>query len=324
MELEFTNKVKEKAQSMGFHLVAVASAKESSWHEFYEWWLQQGFAAGMNYLHYQKEKRKSLRHIHPKAKSVVVCALAFEDKEEEKEEKKEGREKKSERGEKGYGKVARYAKGKDYHLTMKEKLEELARFIDREKNIGEEDKSLAYVDTGAISERSLGKEAGIGWIGKNSMLIHPKEGSWFYLGEVITSIELRPDAPMADHCGTCRRCIDACPTGAILENLRAIDSRKCISYLTIEHKGEIPAQYHTKIGNWLMGCDICQEVCPWNNLRLQKRRKSSPSASLFPLEEIFSMDKKAFKEKYSKTALSRPKLEGLKRNAKILEENQKE
>ena len=313
-EIEFTKRVKDKAKSIGFHLVAVASAKENSRHEFYEWWLQQGYGAGMDYLHYQKEKRRNPKHIHPHAKSIVVCALAFEEEKASTVDQEK----------KGHGKIARYAKGTDYHYTMKEKLQELASFIDVEKNIPAESKSLSYVDTGAISERSLGKEAGIGWIGKNSMLIHPKEGSWFYLGEVITAAKLQEDTPIADHCGVCRRCIDACPTGAILENLRAIDSRKCISYWTIEHRGDIPKEYHKKMGNWLMGCDICQEVCPWNSLRLQKRRKHAPSTAFISLQEFSSMDKEQFRKKYAKTPLSRPKLEGLQRNAKILKENQKQ
>ena len=152
------------------------------------------------------------------------------------------------------------------------------------------------------------------------MLIHPEEGSWFWIGEVITRAELIPDSPMADRCGKCRACIDACPTQAIFEGIRAIDSRRCLSYLNIENRGTIPKEFETKMDSWVLGCDICQEVCPWNQQTLRTGRKEigAPPVELVSLDEIMNMTPEQFQHKYKKRAVSRPKLVGLKRNARAV------
>ncbi len=322
-------KLKAYAKSLGFRLVGLANPDDLPSLDFYDWWLNQGFAAEMHYLKRQRSRRKSLSQLLPGIQSVIVCALPFPGPPPEASDQdlpEVNSEPNSEANRSGIpsGKVARYAVGEDYHFVIKAKLEKIAMKLDAEYSVPKKNRSLAYVDTGAIPERSLGVLAGIGWVGKNAMLIHPEEGSWLWLGEILTTVKFTPDIPQADRCGTCRRCIDTCPTNAIQEGTRTIDSRKCISYLTIEHRGEIPEKYHRAIGDWLLGCDICQDVCPWNQQSLRKGRKKSgaPIVEQIPLQDLLSMGNNEFNTRYKKRALSRPKLKGLQRNAKIIEKNQ--
>jgi epoxyqueuosine reductase len=303
--------VKNKAAALGFHLTGISGLLSEGSTEFHEWWVDQGFGAGMNFLRQQRERRKSLEEILPGAKSAVVVALRFPGAPDPLPRDHASRP---------YGKIARYALHEDYHGRLLPMLEELARFIDAEYGVSG---SLAYVDTGAVSERALAEAAGIGWIGKNAMLIHPEEGSWFWLGEVITRADLPIDAPLADRCGTCRRCLDACPTGAIFEEIRAIDSRKCLAYLNIEHRGPIPAEFHKPMGDWLLGCDICQEVCPWNAQSLRKARaqEGAPPVEFVPVEEILALTPEEFRARYKHRAVERAKFAGLQRNAEIVKKN---
>lgn len=275
--------------------------------EFNEWWVNQGYGADMNYLRTQLPRRKSIESVLSEAKSVVVCALRFPggDSSLPIEES---------------GKVARYALQSDYHDRLLPMLKSLALHIDSTCQV---EGSISYVDTGPLNERALGAQAGLGWIGKNSMLIHPEEGSWFWLGEVITRAKLEPDSPLPDHCGKCRKCIDACPTNAIFEDIRALDSRKCISYWNIEQKAAIPKEIATKMGDWLLGCDICQEVCPWNSHSLKKARKDigAPPVEWIPLDEILSLDAADFQTRFKGRAHSRAKQKGLERNARAIQKN---
>lgn len=301
--------IQTKAHDLGFHLAGISGALSRKEIEFHEWWVSQGFGAEMNFLKLQKQRRKSLEEILPGAKSVIVCALRFP-----------GAPKTQLDPNITYGKIARYALHEDYHGRLLPKLEELARFVDATCGVSG---SLAYVDTGAISERSLAVQAGLGWIGKNSMLIHPEEGSWFWLGEVITRAELSTSERISDHCGKCRKCLDACPTGAILEEIRAVDSKKCLSYWNIEHRGAIPDHLHKPMGDWLLGCDICQEVCPWNSHSLKKARsqEGEPPLEYIPVEEILALTEEEFKLRFKSRAVSRAKYAGLKRNAEIVKKN---
>jgi epoxyqueuosine reductase len=302
---------KEKAKQLGFALCGITGALPRKQTEFFEWWVGQGFGAGMHYLKTQKKRRKSVSEILPGAKSVVVCAMRFPGGESSTP---------ADISERPYGKVARYALHEDYHDTILPLLEQLALCIDGAAQVTG---SLAYVDTGALSERAFAAEAGIGWVGKHSLLIHPEEGSWFWLGEVITKAEMQFDEPIADHCGKCRRCVDACPTGAILENLRSVDARKCLPYWNIEHRGPMPEEFKKPMGDWLLGCDICQEVCPWNAHSLKKGRQAigEPPVEYIAVDEILGLGKEEFKAKYKGRALERAKLEGLQRNAEIVKEN---
>lgn len=299
---------KAKALSLGFHLCGVTGALPRGRTEFYEWWVRQGFGAGMDYLRRQVKRRKSVEEILPGARSVVVVAMRYPGGDSAPP---------PDLSERAYGKIARYALHQDYHDTIKPLLEQLGQAIDQEAGTTG---SLSYVDTGPLSERAFAQEAGIGWVGKNSLLIHREEGSWLWLGEVITKAELSPDSPASDHCGTCRRCIDACPTGAILEGLRSVDSRKCIPFWNIEQKGEIPHTLRKGMGDWLLGCDICQEVCPWNAQSARKGRPEPP-VEWVPVDEILAMEEQEFKARYKGRAVERAKLEGLKRNARIVKEN---
>lgn len=301
--------VKNRAAELGFALCGVTGHLGRKETEFYDWWVDQGFGADMFFLKTQKARRKSIDQLLPGARSVVVCALRFP----------EGvAPVPLDAGERAYGKVARYALHEDYHGRLLPLLETLAREID--ERAGTEG-ALAYVDTGAISERAFAKAAGLGWVGKHSLLINQQEGSWFWLGEIITRAEIAADSPVADRCGTCRRCIDACPTGAIFENLRAVDSRKCLSYWNIEHRGAIPAHLHKPMGDWLLGCDICQEVCPWNAQAARSGRAGDPPVEYIAVEEILGLSPEEFKTRYKSRAVSRAKLAGLQRNAAIVKKN---
>lgn len=308
--LSVSEKIKKKASDLGFSLCGITGAVAPGKIEFHEWWVDQGFGADMFFLRAQRQKRKSLENILPGAKSVVVCAMRFPGGQEEKPIVPSG-------------KIARYALHEDYHNTLLPKLKELASYIDEQCGC---EGSLAYVDTGAISERALAAQAGLGWIGKNAMLIHPEEGSWFWLGEVITTASLEYETNLtADRCGKCRKCIDACPTNAIFEEIRALDSKKCLAYLNIEHRGEIPTEFHKPMGDWLLGCDICQEVCPWNEHSLKKARQEmgAPPVEYLPLDEILSLTKEEFDTKFKSRAVERAKHKGLQRNAKINLKNYK-
>lgn len=303
---------KEQARSLGFHLTGVTGPLARGQTEFYDWWVDSGFGAGMFFLKAQKNRRKSIEQILPGAKSVVVCALRFPGSHVPPP---------ADLGARPYGKIARYALHEDYHGRLLPLLEQLAARIDAAAGVAG---SLAYVDTGAISERAFAQAAGLGWVGKHSLLINEQEGSWFWLGEVITRAELAPDSPFtADRCGSCRRCLDACPTGAILEGVRAVDSRKCLSYWNIEHRGPMPAELRAPMGDWLLGCDICQEVCPWNAQAGRKARlgEGQPPVEYVPVEEILSLTPEEFKARYKSRAVSRAKHEGLRRNAEIVKEN---
>lgn len=299
---------KEKASSLGFTLCGVTGALPRGRTEFYEWWVGQGFGAGMHYLKKQVKRRKSVEEILPGARSVVVVAMRYPGGDTSPPPDLDQR---------AYGKIARYALHQDYHDTLKPLLEQLALAIDGAAGVTG---ALSYVDTGPLSERAFAQEAGIGWVGKHSLTIHREEGSWLWLGEVITRAELARDEPATDHCGTCRRCIEACPTGAILEDIRAIDSRKCLPYWNIEQKGEIPGELRKPMGQWLLGCDICQEVCPWN-AQSARRGRPEPPVEWVPVEELLALDEEAFRARYKGRAVERAKLAGLKRNAAIVKDN---
>jgi epoxyqueuosine reductase len=210
--------------------------------------------------------------------------------------------------------LARYARGDDYHAIFEEKLGALARFL--ETNGG---RAKCYVDYGPVLERDLAQRAGLGWIGKNTVLIHPEIGSYIFLGEILTDLELEPDPPFtADRCGTCTRCIEACPTGAI-KGPRELDARLCISYLTIELRGPIPRELRPLIGNRVFGCDICQEVCPWNRYipETKEERFKPREVPGSELVELMGLDDDAFERRYGTSPVSRAKRGGFLRNVAV-------
>jgi epoxyqueuosine reductase len=220
------------------------------------------------------------------------------------------------------GRVARYALGDDYHEIIRDRLKELADWL-RGQAPGAD--TRIGVDTAPIMEKELAARAGIGWMGKNTCVINPEIGSWVFLGEVMTTLDLPTDSPGIDRCGTCTRCIDECPTGAITEPYR-LDARKCISYLTIEHRDEILPELKQKMGDWLYGCDICQDVCPWNRkppfAQLDSLQPRFPSGTL-NVEEIPNWTIEAYRRILKGSAMKRVKLPILQRNAAIVVENKK-
>ncbi len=242
--------IKAKALEIGFHSVGVARAERQPEAAFLREWLRNGFAGEMAYLTRNVEKREDPRLLFPPAKSIIVCGLsyyAFDAAEDTPEQ--------------AIGLISRYARGADYHQVVKEKLFALLRLIQAESPLPIAAK--VCVDTAPLLERASARAAGLGWIGKHGGVINPRYGSWFFLGEMLIDLECESDEPLADGCGACTRCLDACPTGALVAPY-ILDARKCLSYLTIEHKGAIPEALRPALGNRVFGCDRCQEACPYN------------------------------------------------------------
>jgi epoxyqueuosine reductase len=297
--LDNTNKIKQKAIELGFELVGICSADpiEDERQHLLDW-LQKGFHGGMGYLARDPERKINPQQLLPTAKSILSLGMNYYP------------------GDFPDGlpnQVSRYAWGEDYHHVIGNKLQDLELFL---KTLGDDVETKSYVDTGALMEKAIAKRAGLGFIGKNTNLIHPKKGSWFFLAEILTNLELVPDTPIHTQCGTCNRCIEACPTGAIIAPY-VLDARRCISYLTIEHKGPIPEEFHVAIQPWVFGCDICQEVCPFNHkaqetLIPEFLHIRNQSLDFAELSKISSPGE--FKTKFHNTPLLRPKLDGLKRN----------
>jgi epoxyqueuosine reductase len=306
----FEARIKERARDLGFAACGIARADESATHEHFTRWLESGFHADMNWIARENvvRKRRDVREILPSAKSVVCVAMHYRTHEEWDAST--------------HGGVARYARGTDYHEFMPKRLRELLNWIQQSNDC----EGKVYVDTGPVLEREWARRAGIGWIGKNSMLMSRELGSYFLLGEIIVDLELEPDAPhLQEYCGSCTRCIDACPTDALVAP-RVLDANKCISYHTIENRNEIPEDLKIKFGDWIFGCDICQQVCPWNG----KSTHVSEEPELWQRDETrripnllewLMLPQEEYSARLSKSPLKRPKLAGMKRNAQAALKN---
>ncbi|MBI3944667.1 MAG: tRNA epoxyqueuosine(34) reductase QueG [Armatimonadetes bacterium] len=308
MDTTLTQAIKARARELGFDQVGVAPARSGPHAAFLDAWLARGHAAGMSYLARDPEKRKDPRRVLPGARSVVVCALNYYPGGDP-----EGT------GNPGRGTIARYARGRDYHDPLKARLWSLADFI--RSRAPDPCEARAYVDTGPVLEREAAALAGIGQFGKNTVLINRELGSYFFIGIVITTLTLEADPPSTrDICGRCHRCLDACPTGA-LRNPYELDARRCISYLTIEHRGAIPPELREGIGRRIFGCDICQEVCPWN----RKRPRPTTDTELEPrpenaapaLTELLRLDQEAFSRRFRGSPIQRAKRRGLLRSVAV-------
>jgi epoxyqueuosine reductase len=243
--------VKRQAAVLGFDLCGVAPASAHPELGFFNEWLDRGFAGEMHYLRRSAERRSGVGQVLPSAQSVVVLGTIYN----------VDRPYSTETSDTSVAAIARYAWGDDYHAVVQKRMDALVAWLC--EAAGEALEARAYVDTGPVQERVYAHHAGLGWIGKNTCLINPERGSWLFLSEIISNLPLEPDVPALDQCGTCTLCLEACPTGALVEPY-VLDSRRCISYLTIELKGTIPEQLREPIGRHAYGCDICQEVCPWN------------------------------------------------------------
>lgn len=299
--------IKDKARQLGFFLAGVTSSEAPAHFDIFQEWLKANHHATMDYLAAERNllRRADPKLILPECKSIIVLATPYSPLKQNDAEFQ----------------IASYALGDDYHDVIPARLQELVQFI--EEQVGHAVPNRYYTDTGPILERELAQRAGLGWIGKNSMLIHPQKGSTFFLAEILLGIELEPDEPFqTDHCGTCTRCIDACPTQCILPN-RTIDARRCISYLTIENKGDIPETLRSKISNWVFGCDICQQVCPWNRFSSPAGPAFKPSIPLPVQTSDLLLTPSAFNQRFKRSPIKRAKRRGYLRNIAVAAGNNK-
>ena len=296
--------MKAAARDLGFVRVGVAAAGPSPHRQRYQEWLAAGRHGTMSYMARNVARRIDPRNTLAGACSVVVCALPYPDQVPFPADHEPER-----------GKIARYARGRDYHKVMVPRLRSVAEWIRH----ADRWRTWYTVDTGPLLERDWAEAAGVGWIGKNGLVIDAELGSWFLLGVVVTDRDFAPDPPATDHCGTCRACLDACPTDAFV-GPRSVDARRCISYLTIEHRGEIDATLAPRMERWIFGCDICQEVCPFNRRAGRPRPETLPDLEDRQLpndrDSLLTLDAGSFVEAFAGTALMRPGLAGMQRNVK--------
>jgi epoxyqueuosine reductase len=306
--------IKQAANDAGFDLAGIAPVAEFAELAYFPKWIASGHAGEMKYMESRDEagelKRASLKSTVPWARSVIVCAFNYNTAHPYSTQAQDP----------GRGWISRYAWSReDYHDAVMQRL----RTVEAKLKLASPDKqslqTRCYVDTGPLVERVYAKYAGVGWIGKNTCILNQKLGSWLFLGVILTSLELQADLPAPDRCGTCTRCIDACPTDALIAPYQ-LDSNRCISYLTIEKRGEIPPEMREGIGRHIFGCDICQDVCPWNrkapatNADAFQPREGLVNPALAWLAEITEEE---FREKFRGSPIRRAKRSGLRRNAVI-------
>ncbi|MDZ4860674.1 MAG: tRNA epoxyqueuosine(34) reductase QueG [Candidatus Hydrogenedentes bacterium] len=298
--------LKSKAAELEFDACGIAAADDIDPTDHLAQWLAAGYHADMHWMERTRDVRRDIQLKLPGAQSVIVLARNYFIQRPE--------------SGKGQGRVSRYAWGRDYHRVLQKPVRALARYIE-ERCAG----SATYccIDSGPVMEKAWAVRAGLGWIGKNSLVLRRELGSYFFLGVILTTAEFDHDSPIPDQCGSCRLCIDACPTAAIVD-ARIVDSRRCISYQTIENKGAIPEELHDGIGDWVFGCDECQDVCPWN-----RRLGETTETDFLPrlghanpsLAEIESLTEADFFRQFAGTPVMRAKMEGLRRNAIIARKN---
>ena len=297
-----SQRIRAEALALGFEVAGIAAVGPDDAEAHYEAWLAAGMHGDMAWLATDRHRarRADPSLVLPDLASVVCVALCHEPGSDDARDRRLGR-------------IARYAAGEDYHAVMRDKLRALqAAIVDALPGAN----ALWYADTGAILERGWAQRAGIGWTGKHTGLLSPRLGSWFLLGEVLVDRPLDPDPPFAlDHCGTCTRCIDACPTGAIVAP-RRVDARLCISYLTIELRGAIPRELRPLVGDWIFGCDVCQEVCPWNRFAPPAREARLHARGLpgWSLERFLDLDEAGFRALFAGSPIRRARRAGFLRN----------
>jgi epoxyqueuosine reductase len=298
--LALTRLVKARALEVGFDRVGVGPAGAAEHAARFEAWLDAGYAGSMAYLARTRAERQDPDRLLPGCRAVVAVALAYGPREDDP----------------SWRAVSRYARGRDYHELMRPRL---AALVDSVREAGGPGVvSRAAVDTSAVLERDLAARAGLGWIGKNTNLIAVGGGSYFFIGVVLTTADLVPDAAAAEHCGSCTACLDACPTQAFVAPW-TLDARRCLAYLTIEHRGEIADAWKPAVRDWLFGCDVCQEVCPWNRKAPPAGEPAlAPDAPLPALTALLAMDEAAFRARFRGSAVRRARRAGLARNAALV------
>ena len=304
--MTLTEQIKSKAIELGFHKVGIAKAEALTIEaERLKEWLGRGYHVSMQWMKKNIEKRIDPCEIVPNAQSVICVAMNYYSPVQHSQNPDEG-------------KISRYAWGDDYHILVTKRIQMLFECI---KQLAPESDGRYYVDTGPVMDKVWAARAGLGWQGKHTNLITKEYGSWVFLGEIITTLKLDYDSPIEDFCGTCTACIDACPTDAIREQY-IVDSNRCLSYLTIEHRGEIEEKYHDKFENWVYGCDICQDVCPWNSFQKETEHKEFQPRefNVAPkLEELATISQKEFSKRFKDSPIKRTKREGIIRDAKIIQ-----
>lgn len=310
--------LKQRANELGFGLVGIARAAESDGFPRLQEWLSRGYAGEMGYMHVHADARRHPSSVLPEVRSVVMVGMEYgngglgdgQGTDVSRATSQAIGDQKS-----GFahpiaamGRISRYARGPDYHEVLRQRLKLLLAWV-RERF--PDCRGRAVVDTAPLLERDFARRAGLGWIGKNTMLINKRRGSYFFLGGLLLDIDLQPDEPhAADHCGACTACLEACPTGAFV-GPGWLDARKCISYLTIELRSPMPTELRRGVGEWIFGCDVCQEVCPWN-------RKDESEPELIDAAEALSITEEEFRKRFGTTALARTRRRGLARNAAIV------
>jgi epoxyqueuosine reductase len=304
-QFEQKNLIIEAAKKLGFSRIgfARASSLDQSAEKLTKW-LEMGYHGEMKYMENHFDLRIDPRQLVPGAQTVIVLSFNYATKNIQKD--------------KNAPKIAKYAFGKDYHKVLRKKLKSLFSSI---QEICPNSHGRFFTDSAPILERDWAELAGLGWKGKNTLLIHPQAGSFFFLAEIIIDAELPYDSPMRDYCGSCRRCIDACPTDAIDKNGYLLDAKKCISYLTIELKSQIPEEFKEKMDNWVFGCDICQDVCPWNKFSTPHSEVNFlPKEELLDLssEDWHALTEEKFTDLFESSAVKRTGFNGLSRNLSFI------
>jgi epoxyqueuosine reductase len=300
--VSFETQIRTQASALGFSLCGFARMEPLPREQFFTEWLAQGHAGEMQYLAREPQRRLDPLVPFPQAKSVICLGFPYAPPRLPAVDwRRELR-----------GRIAAYAADLDYHDVIQEKLQALISFLaDQCSDLW----ARPYVDTGPLLEREWAYRGGLGWFGKNTMLLHKQAGSWFFLAEILVNLELEGEGIPRAHCGTCTQCLSDCPTGALEEGY-VLKAPLCISYLTIEHKGFIPPELRLKLGNWIFGCDICQEVCPWNE-KFSRPREDLTEA-LFPsLPELLQLDESRFRARFGRSAIRRTKRRGLLRNVAV-------
>ncbi len=295
---ERTRELKAKALSVGARLVGIAPARPLPESRAYDEWIDKGMQGTMAYMAKNAESRRDITHWYPEAKSVILCGFSYFSPDQP-----------NSKSDVGTGRFARYSVLPDYHPELKERMLTVLSWL-KKTDPGADGR--VFVDTSPLLERLYARYAGLGWIGKNTMLIHPGLGSYFFITGLALNREYEYDEPGPDHCGSCDRCLKACPTDAFPRE-RVLDASRCVAYFTIEHKGGIPEVFRPGLGNRVMGCDACQEACPWNRFSLPGIFPRIIKTEI-PLEELAAVDQPGFKARFGKTPVSRAKRVGLLRN----------